>query len=91
MDVIFLVETDTYSVNSESDYVIQGYNTIVQKKKGVEKPTRIVCLVNEKLADKSTIRMDLTSVDFPSLWIEIENECGKNLLCGENNPKKFKK
>ena len=27
VDIIFLVETDTYSVNSESDYVIQGYKT----------------------------------------------------------------
>ena len=28
------------------------------------------------------IRNDLTSTDFPSLWVEIENEKGKNIICG---------
>ena len=80
--MIFLVETDTVTINNENDYRIPGFKTIIQNKKGDSLPTRIICLVNEKLAGLVLIRMDLTSADFPSLWMEVENPFGKNIICG---------
>ena len=81
LNIIFLVETDTNAVNTENDYQIQGFKTLVQNKK-IDTPTRIICLVDEKMKDKIIIRMDLTSQDFPSLWLEIETTAGKNVICG---------
>ena len=82
LDLVFLTETDTTSVNGENDYVIPGFKTLVQKKKDASLPTRIIGLVSEKLKNMVTIRMDLASTDFPSLWVEIENTAGRNFICG---------
>ena len=82
LNIIFLVETDTSAVNSESDYKIEGFRTIIQNKKEQMAPTRIVGLIDETLTNRILIRHDLTSNDFPSLWIEIENERGPNTICG---------
>jgi hypothetical protein len=82
LDVIFLVETDTNSVNSETDYKILGFRTLIQMKESSNDLTRVVCLIDEKMSHYVIIRSDLSSKDFPSLWIEMENACGKNILCG---------
>ena len=82
LGVIFLVETDTNSVNSETDYKLPGFKTIVQTKETENDITRIICLVDEKMSANTIIRQDLTSKNFPSLWLELENEAGKNILCG---------
>ena len=82
INMIFLVETDTSAINNENDYSIQGFKTIIQKKRAESDPTRIICLIDNKLASHALIRNDLTSTDFPSLWVEIENEKGKNIICG---------
>ena len=81
LNVIFLVETDTNAVNVESDFKISGFKTIIQNKEKTNDPTRVVCLIDEKMAEYVIIRTDLASKDFPSLWIEMENENGKNVLC----------
>ena len=82
LNIIFLVETDTTSVNSENDYKVPGFKTIVQNKKKESDVTRVVCLLDEKWATHIIVRTDLTSPDFPSLWVELENDAGKNILCG---------
>jgi hypothetical protein len=82
INILFLVETDTSDVNVDSDYKIQGFKTIIQNKKDSQTPTRIICLVDEKLSNDVTIRMDLTDENFPSLWIELENNAGTNTICG---------
>jgi hypothetical protein len=82
LGILFLVETDTLAINTEVDYKLLGFKTIIQNKKDNSTPTRIISLVNEKLSNEVTIRMDLTSTEFPSLWIELENNCGSNIICG---------
>ena len=82
INAVFLVETDTHAINSELDYQIRGFKTVIQTKNNSALPTRIICLIDEELSDQIIIRTDLTSADFPSLWVEIENDYGKNVLCG---------
>ena len=82
INILFLVETDTNEVNVDTDYTIQGFKTIIQNKKDSQTPTRIICLVDEKLSNETTIRMDLTDENFPSLWIELDNNTGTNTICG---------
>ena len=82
INILFLVETDTNEVNVDTDYTIQGFKTIIQNKKDSQTPTRIICLVDEKLSNETTIRMDLTDENFPSLWIELDNNTGANTICG---------
>ena len=82
LNIVFLVETDSTAISTEADFKIQGFKTIVQNKKDAAALTRIICLVDEKMTDEIIIRMDLTSCDFPSLWIEVENSVGVNTICG---------
>ena len=82
LDIVFLAETDTTAVNNENDYLIAGFKTLVQNKKETSSPTRIICLINERLKNSVSIRNDLTSTEFPSLWLEIENAASKNIICG---------
>ena len=82
LNIIFLVETDTCAVNEEKDYRIPGFKTLVQNKKETTTPTRIICLVDECMKNMTKIRMDLTTKEFPSLWVEVENPAGKNINCG---------
>ena len=82
LNIVFLVETDTSAINSETDYRIPGFKTLIQKKDNAQDHTRILCLIDEKMSSNIVIRSDLSSADFPSLWVEIENRAGKNILCG---------
>ena len=86
INLMFLVETDTMMVQTEEDYYIKGYKTIVQKKDPKEKsksPTRIICLVDAKIGENSKTRIDLMDSEFPSIWVEYKNENSKNvLICG---------
>ncbi len=82
LNIVFLVETDTNAVSTESDYKIDGFKTIIQNKKDESSPTRIVGLIEETLSDQIIIRNDLTSKNFPSLWVELENDRGPNFICG---------
>ena len=82
LSIVFLVETDTHAVQEEKDYQISGFKTLVQNKVDSSAPTRIICLIDNKLINTVTIRLDLTDKVFPSLWLEVSNPTGKNLLCG---------
>ena len=82
LKIIFLVETDTYAVNVEEDFKIQGFKTLVQKKEKLSDVTRIICLIDENLQDNIIVRSDLSTNEFPSLWVELENNSGKNIICG---------
>ena len=73
INVIFLIETDTLAVKTDNDYQISGFKTIVQNKKSKTEMIRIICLVKNELAEDVIIRMDKTSNNFPSLWMEVEN------------------
>ena len=82
LSVVFLVETDSVAINAETDFTISGFKTIIQNKTNITDATRIIGLVRNDLAESVIIRMDLTSKEFPSLWIEIETISGKNVLIG---------
>ena len=82
LNIIFLTETDTNAVNTDKDFKIPGFKTIVQLKKNESLPTRIIRLIDESMASRVIIRNDLASTEFPSLWVEIENSSGKNVICG---------
>ena len=82
LNIIFLTETDTNAVNTDKDFKIPGFKTIVQLKKNESLPTRIIGLIDESMASRVIIRNDLASTEFPSLWVEIENSSGKNVICG---------
>ena len=82
ISVIFLVETDTVAINTETDFTIDGFKTIIQNKTNITDVTRIIGLVRNDLAESIIIRMDLTSKEFPSLWLELETIGSKNVLMG---------
>ena len=49
IDIFFLTETDTKSINCETDYIIRGYQTIFHERKNPNDVLRMICLVKEEL------------------------------------------
>ena len=81
LDVLTLVETDTMNLNSENDYVIKGFKTILPTKKDTQK-TRLIMLISDKQHNIHA-RRDLMTSEFPSIWCEENRENEKNvLICG---------
>ena len=74
---MFLTETDTRSLSNEETYIIKGYKTILPIIKMNKNLVRIICLVKEVLMPKIKVRLDLMSVEFPSIWLEYQTEPGK--------------
>ena len=77
IDIIFLTETDTKNLSTESDYLIQEYKTIlpiIDPKCGV---VRIISLVKENLLPNLKVRSDLMSKEFPSIWLEFKADQNK--------------
>ena len=74
IDVFFLTETDMKAINCESDYKIQGFQTIFHERENPNDVLRIVCLVKEELLNNLEIRYDLMNCDFPSVWLELKND-----------------
>ena len=79
---MFLVETDTNSINEQKDYKIKGYKTWFHLKKEPIHKTRMISLINEN-KENLKIRTDLMDTEIPSIWVEELNENSKNILtCG---------
>ena len=74
IDIFFLTETDTKSINCETDYIIQGYQTIFHERKNPNDVLRMICLVKEELSNKIEIRYDIMNCEFPSIWLEVSDE-----------------
>ena len=49
LNTVFLVETDTCDIIVDTDYQIPGFKTLIQNKQGVVTPTRIICLIDERM------------------------------------------
>ena len=82
LDVLFLVETDTYAILEEGDYKVTGYKTVFPLKEEKNQKTRIVALIVEENKNIK-IRQDLMDEKFPSIWLEEERVNESNLLmCG---------
>ena len=79
IDVLFLNETDSNQLQTESDFTITGVNTIFQKREDNCEKVRLICLVKESLMTNFTVRQDLMSTDFPSIWLEV-NETNKQTV-----------
>ena len=83
IDVIFITETDTKQIICEGDYRINGYKTVFQERTNPNDWLRIVCLIKDSWVNKVTIREDLMTCDFPSIWLEIKEEnCKPTVLAG---------
>ena len=79
-DVLFLNETDTTNIQKEGDFNISGFITILQKRLNTDEKVRLICLVKEKIMDSVTIRNDLMSPSFPSIWLELKSEGKPSVL-----------
>ena len=82
IDILFLNETDSVNIHKESDYNIEGFSTILQKRDNENSKVRLICLINKKIMNSSEIRLDLMSPDFPSIWVEKKNEGKKSIVIG---------
>ena len=77
VDIAFITETDTKELRKESDYQISGYSTIFPKRENDCSKIRIIAFVKESIANQVTIRHDLMSKEFPSIWLELNNPIKK--------------
>ena len=82
IDIMFLVEVDTNLIKIKTDFILAGYETAVQKRKSDEEKVRVICVFKEELSSEIKVREDLMSNEFPSIWLEVKQNTGKNLLVG---------
>ena len=78
-NILFLVETDTNSINEQKDYKIKGYKTWFHLKKEPIHKTRMISLINEN-KENLKIRTDLMDTEIPSIWVEELNENSKIII-----------
>ena len=78
IDLLYLTDTDT-NIQSESEYVIEGYKTIFPLRSSTESKIRIICLVNEKLLPNIRVKM---CDQFASIWFELKLSHSNNMLIG---------
>ena len=64
------------------DFIIPGYTTILQKRENLGEKVSMFCLVKEKLMESMTIRKDLMSTIFPSIWLELKSEGKPSVIIG---------
>ena len=79
---MFLVETDTSSINEEKDYTKAGYRTILPILGESDNKIRIMGLIKDEHLNKIKVRSDLMSEDFPSIWLEAERKNRRSLVIG---------
>ena len=83
VDIIFFTETELKFVNEKSPVKFGGYITHYPKLKSDNSKARVVCLVKNELGNIVSLRQDLMSETFPSIWLEIKKFPGASLLlCG---------
>ena len=70
LDIIFLTETDTKAISKPEDYKIPGYDTVLPLNDGKNPVTRILGLVKSNIANQITLRTELMSNNFLSIWLE---------------------
>ena len=70
IDILFLTETDTSKIESENDYVMNGYKTILPLRDDRSDKIIIMLLIKESIASEFKISVDLMSPNFPSIWLE---------------------
>ena len=81
LDVLFLTETDTKSINC-ANYKIKGYSTFTQASSEDSEMIRIIALVKENCGVEINLRKDLMSCSFPSIWLEIKDKHQSNSMVG---------
>ena len=81
LDILILVETDTCNLNTDKDYVIKGFKTILPLKKVCTQKTRLIMLIKEENTN-IVVREDLMSNEFPSIWCEERRDNEKNVIIG---------
>jgi hypothetical protein len=70
LDIISISETDLYYQTEPPR--IEGFKSIPTKRSSLKQKVRLMTLVKNSLANAITVRLDLMSEDFPSVWIEIQ-------------------
>ena len=69
-------------LQSENEYQIEGFKTVLPIKSDRGDKTRIICLIKNEWMSKCTIRSDLMSSEFASIWIELKISNQNNTIIG---------
>jgi hypothetical protein len=70
MDIISISEADLYYQTEPPR--IEGFKLIPTLRSSSNQKVRLMTPVKNSLADAITVRLDLMSEDFPSVWIEVQ-------------------
>jgi hypothetical protein len=70
LDIISISEADLYYQTEPPR--IDGFKSIPTKRSSPHQKVRLLTLVKNSVANDITVRLDLMSEDFPSVWIEVQ-------------------
>ena len=65
------------TLETEMDYKIDGYRTILLKRVKITDKVIIICFVNENVLHEIKVVEEFMNPSFPSIWIEVTGK-GKN-------------
>ena len=71
LDILFLVETGFNSIKSNTEYIINGYETILQLTDEKCSKVRIMALVSNDINQDMVVLKEIMTPQFPSIWLEF--------------------
>ena len=61
-------------LNNSEDFQIKGFNTVIQKRESATDKVRIVALVSDSILCQISVKEELMSTEFPSIWLELRSK-----------------
>ena len=58
-------------LNNSEDFQIKGFNTVIQKRESATDKVRIVAYVSDSILCQISVKEELMSIEFPSIWLEL--------------------
>ena len=61
-------------LNNSEDFQIKGSNTVIQKRESATDKVRIVAYVSDSILCQISVKEELMSIEFPSIWLELRKK-----------------
>ena len=81
VDIMSISESDVPMINGKTNVNVPGYNVItpLHSYKGL---ARMIVLVKNELHPHVTVLPDLSSKEYPSIWLKVRSQTESNLVIG---------
>ena len=81
VDIMSILESDLPMINGRTNLSVPGYSVItpLHSYKGL---ARMIVMVKNELLPNVTVLSDLSSKEYPSIWLKVRSQTESNLVIG---------